>query len=182
VVQKDFLSHNDIKVINLEIDQFDSQGLFKPAGIGRADRNHIQNDIRGDRTCWLDTETPTTAQKLFVKKMNEIKQKINEDLFLGLWDFEGHYAIYPKGSFYKKHLDTFRDSDLRTLSFILYLNDDWKPEDQGQLKIYAEKEVTVDPMGGTLVCFLSHKFEHEVLPTNKERRSFTGWFRKRTIC
>jgi SM-20-related protein len=32
------------------------------------------------------------------------------------------------------------------------------------------------PEGGTLVCFLSDRFHHEVLPARRERLSVTGWF------
>jgi SM-20-related protein len=32
------------------------------------------------------------------------------------------------------------------------------------------------PIGGTLVCFLSDRFHHEVLPARRERLAATGWF------
>jgi SM-20-related protein len=35
------------------------------------------------------------------------------------------------------------------------------------------------PHGGTLVVFLSERFEHEVLPTARARVSLAGWFRRR---
>jgi hypothetical protein len=35
------------------------------------------------------------------------------------------------------------------------------------------------PEGGTLVAFLSDRFEHEVLPARRQRLSLTGWFRQR---
>jgi len=31
------------------------------------------------------------------------------------------------------------------------------------------------------VCFLSERFEHEVLPAKRERVALTGWFRRRGI-
>jgi SM-20-related protein len=37
------------------------------------------------------------------------------------------------------------------------------------------------PQGGRLVAFLSDRFEHEVLPARRERMSFTGWFRRRSL-
>jgi Rps23 Pro-64 3,4-dihydroxylase Tpa1-like proline 4-hydroxylase len=34
---------------------------------------------------------------------------------------------YPKGTFYKRHLDTFQNDQRRKLSMVLYLNDkDWR--------------------------------------------------------
>jgi SM-20-related protein len=35
------------------------------------------------------------------------------------------------------------------------------------------------PEGGTLVAFLSERFQHEVLPARRERLALTGWFRRR---
>jgi len=37
----------------------------------------------------------------------------------------------------------------------------------------------VPPEGGTLVCFMSERFWHEVLPARRLRLSLTGWFRRR---
>jgi hypothetical protein len=37
------------------------------------------------------------------------------------------------------------------------------------------------PVGGRLVAFVSERFEHEVLPGRRERMSFTGWFRRRSL-
>ena len=72
-------------------------------------------------------------------------------------------------------------SDLRAISAALYLNDQWLPEDGGQLRIYlgGGRSEDVLPQGGRLVAFLSDRFEHEVLPARRERMSFTGWFRRR---
>lgn len=55
----------------------------------------------------------------------------------------------------------------------------------GALRLYdsahpeaAYREVL--PAGGTVVCFLSDPVWHEVMPAQRERRSLTGWFRRRT--
>jgi SM-20-related protein len=46
--------------------------------------------------------------------------------------------------------------------------------------MYDDERVRdVLPVAGTLVCFLSDRFEHEVLPATRERLSLTGWFRRR---
>ncbi len=74
----------------------------------------------------------------------------------------------------------------RVVSCILYLNQDWQPEDGGALKIYAGNELStlplpmqVLPQGGRLVTFISDRFPHEVLPATRDRMSLTGWFRVR---
>jgi SM-20-related protein len=71
------------------------------------------------------------------------------------------------------------------LSWALYLNDDWRAEEGGALRLYMQAQarapfVEFPPRGGRLMVFLSQRFEHEVLPAKRERLSITGWFRRRT--
>jgi SM-20-related protein len=85
-------------------------------------------------------------------------------------------TVYPVGSFYKRHLDQFKQDDHRKLSLICYLNEDWKEIHGGQLRMHLPSEVLdVLPTGGKLVCFRSDMIEHEVLPATRERYSLTGW-------
>jgi len=94
--------------------------------------------------------------------------------------------LYPKDSFYKRHLDVFQNDSRRTLSVIFYLNDeDWQPDDGGELVIYKldnnnkEEEFNVTPYGGRMVIFNSRELEHEVKLVNRNRKSITGWFKTR---
>ena len=52
--------------------------------------------------------------------MDSLRQALNASLFLGLEDFECHFALYPPGAYYQKHVDRFRDDDARTVSAVLY--------------------------------------------------------------
>jgi SM-20-related protein len=106
---------------------------------------------------------------------------LNRELQLGLFDFECHFAIYPAGTRYGRHLDRFKSDARRALSCVLYLNPDWREADGGQLRLYLDESHSVDvmPRAGTLVTFLSQRFEHEVLPATRERLSLAGWFRRR---
>jgi SM-20-related protein len=110
-----------------------------------------------------------------------LRVAVNEALYLGLFDFEGHYAIYPPGTGYARHLDRFRDDDARVLTLIVYLNDGWTDAHGGALRVERGNGVPRDvcPEGGTLVAFLSDRCPHEVLPASRERLAFTGWFRRR---
>ena len=46
---------------------------------------------------------------------------------MGIVESEFHYAVYGAGTFYQKHVDAFQNDDRRTLSMVLYLNDEeWK--------------------------------------------------------
>ena len=106
---------------------------------------------------------------------------MNRGLFLGLQDYQGHFAVYPRGASYARHFDRLVGSDVRAISAALYLNDAWQPGHGGQLRIYTGggRSEDVLPLGGRLVAFPSDRFEHEVLPATRERMSFTGWFRRR---
>jgi SM-20-related protein len=67
------------------------------------------------------------------------------------------------------------------LSIVLYLNDGWRAEDEGGLRLYlpGDDKVDVMPEGRTLVAFLADRFAHEVLPAKRDRLSIAGWFRRR---
>jgi hypothetical protein len=84
----------------------------------------------------------------------------------GLEDFQGHFALYPRGAGYARHFDRLVGSDVRAISAALYLNDRWAAEDGGELRLYTGGGASVDvlPQGGRLVAFQSDRFEHDVLP------------------
>lgn len=157
------------------------EGEFRHAGIGRGEAFTIEPSLRNDRVRWLDPACCGAAYAEYFTRMESLRTLLNRTLYLGLFDFEAHLAIYPPGSFYRKHLDQFKGIGLRTLTTTLYLNPDWQAEDGGQLRLYLDASTHVDilPEAGTLVCFLSAEFLHEVLPAQRERLSITGWFRQR---
>lgn len=152
---------------------------FKNAGIGRQKDFSINADIRTDQIYWLKNDT--FALREYHGLLEEIRLAINQTMYLGLFDFECHFAHYPTGSFYKKHIDAFKGSSVRVLSSILYLNPDWKLGDGGELIIYSSQGdsilETITPTFCKQIFFLSQEFPHEVLTTNKPRQSLTGWFR-----
>ena len=155
------------------------QTRFHAAHIGRGTDKTQMSSVRGDVINWLD-ETDHTDQAYLVW-MNKLRIGLNAILYLGLFDFECHYAIYGAGLGYAKHLDVFNGSRNRILSTVLYLNDDWHPGDGGELVLYEPAGLdvlaTVIPKYGTMILFLSESFPHEVLISNHRRRSIAGWFR-----
>lgn len=159
------------------------QGEFRHAAVGKGGQKQIRTEIRSDEVFWMDPDDLTILQKAFWNKLEEIQKVLNQRCFLGLRSFEGHFARYPIGSFYKKHLDQFHAVPHRVVTVILYLNETWTAEDEGALRMYFPQddgsELTQDvlPVGGRLVVFLSGEIPHEVLPTKKERISITGWLK-----
>jgi SM-20-related protein len=65
------------------------------------------------------------------------------------------------------------------------LNDTWEESDGGELRMFYTRPDGIEdykdflPLGGRIVVFLSGEVPHEVLPTNKERISITGWMKDR---
>ncbi|MCB0388313.1 MAG: 2OG-Fe(II) oxygenase, partial [Winogradskyella sp.] len=122
---------------------------------------------------------------LFFNKINNLVNYLNKTCFLGILHKEFHYALYPEGTYYKRHLDTFQNDDRRKLSFVCYLNEEgWLPENGGELVLYLdengkETEKVIYPFPGRVVIFESQIIEHEVKPVNKERMSITGWLKTR---
>jgi len=152
---------------------------FKLAGIGRQQDLQIDKSIRTDKTFWFDGTSQ--AQIDYQAALEDIRINLNRYFFLGLFDYECHYAKYQLGDFYKKHYDAFKGRSNRVFTTVFYLN---TVQSGGELVIYKPKskdiEITIRPTAGTLVMFESERFMHEVLPTVDNRYSVAGWFRKNT--
>ncbi len=163
-----------------ELDRLHGAGRFLRAGTGQGVGLEVRDQIRRDEIHWLNFEDATPVQQRLWARLGALKDAFNRTLYLGLSEFEGHYAAYPRGGFYKRHRDSFQTDDARVVSLILYLNRDWQPADGGQLRIYeSDSHVDIEPRGGTLVVFLSRELEHEVLLSQAARYSFSGWFKTR---
>ena len=154
------------------------QTNFKQAGISASSQVHIDSGRRRDKISWLNEDDSYQSQ--YLEFTQELQQRLNRELYLGLNDYESHFAIYEKGDFYETHLDAFKGSKNRIVTTVYYLNDDWDVNDGGELIIYDENNNQIKkvlPHANTLVVFLSDKFPHEVLPAKKKRFSIAGWFR-----
>lgn len=156
---------------------------FRRAGIGREEDHQLNRFVRTDRIFWLDGSNPAVAA--YLDWAEQLRLELNRRLFLGLFDYECHYAFYERGTYYRKHLDAFKGGGNRVLSTVLYLTPNWQPQDGGELLLYppegeGEREeplLKVAPRFGQMAIFLSEEFPHEVLPVNRPRYSVTGWFR-----
>ncbi|MCZ4324283.1 2OG-Fe(II) oxygenase [Pseudomonas anguilliseptica] len=157
-----------------------TQGALAPAGVGRGAQQQIREGVRGDHIQWLEAGQAEACDQ-YLQAFDELRVALNQGLYLGLEDFEGHFALYPPGAFYQKHVDRFRDDDRRAVSAVFYLNEDWQAEQGGALRLYLPNGEMRDvlPQAGSLLVFLSADMPHEVLPANRDRLSLTGWFRRR---
>lgn len=152
------------------------QEEFDQAGIGSVFNNQLVTSIRGDYTYWIDKNRDTEIAPVFTL-VEELVSKINRYCFLSLSGYEFHFAHYPPGSFYRRHLDQFKDRSNRMISVIIYLNDHWKPGNGGELKLFGEdeSETLIQPLARRCVLLRSDSVEHEVMKTEVSRFSLTGW-------
>jgi len=95
-------------------------------------------------------------------------------------------ATYRRGAEYHCHKDSYHGKDnLRMLTILLYLNRDWRPGDDGELRLFAQRPgedaadesrfVDVAPRCGRLVMFRSREVWHAVREPREERWALTLW-------
>jgi SM-20-related protein len=149
-----------------------------PARVGRGSKLTSNPQIRGDWIYWLDD---AVTQPFTIEEWIEgLRCQLNESLFLGLREFEGHLACYPPGTGYQRHWDQHQQGSRRVVSCVIYLNELWDESWGGQLRLFDRTDsgitrAEVVPHGGTVVLFMSAEVPHEVLPSLKERLSVAAW-------
>ena len=183
-VDTTFASASQVQVLFAEAQQLWQRGAFHAAGIGRNAERHAE--VRGDQVLWLEQGITPEALGFVAQSLEPLREAINAAGYLGLYEFEGHFAFYPAGAFYARHLDQFRNLGERLVSVVLYLNEGWLPQEGGELCLYTpessrEPTTRITPKAGTLVCMLSQQVPHEVKPAGRARWSLTGWFRRRSL-
>jgi SM-20-related protein len=161
-------------------DTRDARGDFAAARIGAGAAQQRLQRIRGDFTCWLQ-EPLLPPERVLLDRLEGLRLELNRDAFLGLLELDLHYAMYPPGARYERHVDQPQGTEVRKLSLVLYLNAQWQNFDGGELRIHQDDGsfIDVEPLEGRLVCFLTAGREHEVLTARRERLSISGWFRGR---
>jgi SM-20-related protein len=153
-----------------------ARGDFSAARIGHAGSVQRHAQIRGDFTCWL-AEPLYPAERHLLSELEQLRLRLNQEALLGLFELELHYAWYPPGAGYERHVDQPLGSVRRKVSLVLYLNVGWEPSAGGALRMFeGENFEDIDPLAGRLVCFLTPGKEHSVLPARRDRLSLSGWF------
>ncbi|RZJ63799.1 MAG: 2OG-Fe(II) oxygenase [Flavobacterium sp.] len=180
-----FFSITDVEALRESLLEKFEENSFKKSAIGNLAGQKIVDAVRGDFILWLDEGNAGAAESLFFNKINDLTQYLNRTCFMGINESEFHYALYPEGTFYRRHLDTFQNDSRRKLSIVCYLNDeDWQPDFGGELTLYFddggnETSLDVYPLKGRMVIFESQVLEHEVKPVKQKRLSITGWLKSR---
>jgi SM-20-related protein len=176
----DLLEPAQIRALAAECAAMHDARLLRPAGTGAG---RTSSALRGDSTHWFTEDAMSAPQQAFADRIDALRITLNRELMLGLVDGESHYAVYRPGAGYARHLDRLRHSDARVVSAVFYLNEAWQEVDGGALRLYLADGSARDiyPHAGTLLLFLSARFEHEVLPATRDRMSIACWLRQRAI-
>jgi SM-20-related protein len=155
-----------------------NQNQMSYAGTGSSGNVAYNKNNRGDSIYWLDRNHNNKDENDFFDHMDTFVDYLNSQCYTGIKSYEFHYALYQPDTFYKRHLDQFQNSANRVFSIISYLNPDWKESDGGELYIYHKTtEQRISPTNGKTVFFKSNELEHEVLTTQVNRLSITGWLK-----
>jgi SM-20-related protein len=165
-----------IASLKSEAEQIDG----KAAGTGREAGHSLNTGIRQNRIAWLDGSTP--AQSEFLNRAEELRMRMNEQFFFGLFEFEAQFGITDPGGFYKRHLDSFAGARNRIVSLVTYLNPSWNHGHGGELLIWRQPEdrgppsAIVWPEAGMSVFMLSEDIPHEVRAASAARYAIAGWW------
>lgn len=110
-------------------------------------------------------------ERKMIQLLPELKL-YNGDTSLKVQVVDGNKGAFPY------HYDSPGGAkDSRRLSCLLYLNQNWKPEDGGILRLqpFLKPAVDIEPIMDRLVIFYSERLLHRVLPSNNFRSMFTIW-------
>ena len=180
--QPGFLPEALFFALRAEIQAIDAEDDLTPAGIGRENAFQLDRSIRRSRISWLDGSTP--AQAGFLQWAEQLREAVNRVLMIGLFEFEACYAVYRSGGFYDRHLDSFEGARNRVVSLVVYLNEDWRPEDGGALIVWPEGAGPEDepaarlmPERAGVVLMLSETVPHAVEMTHASRFAIAAWWR-----
>jgi SM-20-related protein len=122
---------------------------------------------------------PSDSMRLFLEALGRVGRRLRDEALLPLRREEFHAAIYEPGGYYRRHLDTKRDSSERMVSCVYYLTRDRELGDGGELRLHLPTgPVDVVPQTNRLVLFQSATVPHEVLLNHKRRYSLSGWLNR----
>ncbi len=170
---------NNLALLN-NIDQLNLLDSMTYAGVGNKTKFNKNQQIRNDKINWINQQSTNYAEIIYIKKIERFMRYLNKTCFTALTSFESHYACYEKHSFYKRHIDQFKNENGRQYSLVLYLNQNWQEHDKGLLTLYPEnkKEITILPIAARLVLFKSDTMAHEVFPSpTRARKSIAAWLK-----
>lgn len=177
-IANNFLSENLAQHLKQNLISLYQNNLMLAAGTGNQVIVNHDKLVRSDIIYWLDRSHNDDHENAFFDLIDAFVLHLNATCYTGITNYEFHYTLYEKGSFYKKHIDQFQANGSRAYSMVMYLNQNWKQIDGGELRIHHhDSQQNISPLNGKSVFFKSNELAHEVLITNEPRMSITGWLK-----
>lgn len=178
----DLVSVEWARSLALQCQNLYDQGRFAPAAVGFRQTKSVQTQIRGDSILWVEDAGVPSLQNDVNEFLQTLQDEMNQALYLGLKRFEAHFALYPPGRGYEKHIDNHTGLSHRRITFVFYLNENWQKSHGGALTLFDPLETheriqTIEPRLGNFILFRSELFPHQVEESFETRKSLTGWFR-----
>lgn len=167
-VVPNFLSPDLVSALNRDISNLRSKSAFSVARIGQDATNKLNTEIRVAETCFIGrsklSHIPDTSREQLYDALESVRDDLtansaldehqNGDLIKAAPALDSGlsellYAFYPSGGFYRRHRDAIAGSAsvLRCYSLLLYLNEDWKEEDGGKLRMHFDGGGDFSPDG-----------------------------------
>jgi len=159
VVIRNFLPQDLVSGLRGDVSSLRSRDKFKVAKIGQDSTNFLNTDIRVAETCFIGPSKLGDCPDAFRDRLYATLDALRDDLSgnpaldekeldtgnlikaapaLDSSLFEMLYAYYPTGGFYRRHRDAIPGSAsvLRSYSLLIYLNEAWKEDDGGELRLH----------------------------------------------
>lgn len=176
----EFISPSTVMGLGANIQRLKEAGSMNSSGIGNKLDFHENKEIRGDIINWISEQSNNPFELIYLTKIDRFIKYLNKTCYTSIKTIESHYASYEIKSFYKRHIDQFKNEKGRKFSMVLYLNKDWKEADGGMISLYPEgaEQIDISPLGGRMVFFRSDEMEHEVHASfTRDRISIAGWLK-----
>lgn len=195
-VLDDFWPAEACRRIRREVDDEWNGGGLKHGQLGKgalASGGDGATTLRSDLISWHEGGDPGTdaateylheRADVFVQKLAVLLGTVTDERWEATQRTKMMFAMYPgDGTHYVKHYDNPNQNG-RKLSMLLYLNDGWRPEHGGVLRIGREAVEhparpyrDVAPLMGRMVVFWSdRRCPHEVSPAFTPRAAITIWY------
>jgi SM-20-related protein len=175
-----------VNINDCRLEAENMRGEMKCATISTGMKNNPNSEKRSDLVVFLkcNDELAATSSNLHkhLKWIDQLRQSLDVTLQLKMEQCTYMLAEYPSGgSKYVKHRDAAPSEYAgRKLTALLYLNEDWKQSDGGELHLWpgrweVETPLVFSPIMDRLIVFRS-SLEHEVQPSFFHRIAVTTWF------
>jgi SM-20-related protein len=178
LVRDGWLGRAAVEAVLGEVEALVRVRALRPAGVSRGAHHRVDAETRGDAIAWLAPETTGPGLAVLHAGFDALREALNREAYLGLARTDVQLARYPGGGAgYRRHRDAFPGQSNRRVTALYYLNAAWQPEHGGLLRCHLDGgPLDVAPIADRLVCFLSERVEHEVLPAFAPRLAVTAWF------